>query len=130
MLDNILADAGIDRESLLLLNRLACAIPQGENQQDYPDALGNCAPLVEEALRIYAPRVVVLMGGPAIQLVFGALASVGQTRGYSRTTGGRTYVATYHPAALLRNDTSPEVYGWIVEDWQLAAARLREIVWV
>lgn len=127
ILDGVLDVAGVDRRELLLLNRLMCAIPRGEAAQDYPDAMGNCAQWVSSALASYNPRVVILMGGPAIQLVFGATAKVGETRGMSRTTEGRTYIATYHPAALLRPDHSTEIYDWLVADWRLAAARLREI---
>ena len=127
VIDGILDLAGIDRESLLLANLLACAIPRGEGAQDYPDAYGNCRSFVDEALDYYNPRVVLLMGGIPIQTVFGAKAKVGETRGMSRTTGGRTYIATFHPAVLLRPDHSEQVFEWLVEDWRLAAGRLREI---
>ena len=127
MLDSILEEAGVARESLLILNLLACAIPRGEGPQDYPDAYGNCRQHVDAALDHYKPRVVMLMGSEPIKTVFGATAKVGMTRGVSRTTGGRTYIATYHPGAILRSDAGPDLFQWCVEDWQLAAVRLREI---
>lgn len=126
VLDQILNDAGVARESLLILNRLACGIPRGENLQDYPDALGNCDKWVQESLDYYNPRVVLLMGGPAIQMVFGARARVSDFRHVSRTVGGRTYIGSYHPVNILRRDADPSLYQWCVEDWQLARERLRE----
>lgn len=127
VLDGILEEAGVAREALLILNLLACAVPQGEGPQDYPDAYANCEPHVKAALAHYAPRVVLLMGGPAIQTIFGKEARVGTTRGMSKTEDGRTYVATYHPTALMRRDVDPQVRDWLIEDVRLAAARLRDV---
>ena len=126
-LDYLLEEASVTREALLILNLLACGIPRGEGPQDYPDAYANCEPHVKAALAHYAPRVVLLMGGPAIQTIFGAKARVGETRGTSKTEGGITYVATYHPSALMRQDVNVHVREWLVEDIRLAAARLRKI---
>lgn len=98
--NELLAEAGIRREELILMNRVRCR-PPGNKLSAVPEAVGNCDHWMQEELMAYDPAVVVVMGGTALQAIFGATAKVGATRGQCRTTNGRTYLATYHPASLL-----------------------------
>lgn len=126
----LLEAAGIDRDELLLINRVCCR-PPGNKLTDYPEALPACSPWVEQSLDVYGPRVIVLMGATALAPVFGAKSKVEFTRGQCRTAyrdNGTivTYVATYHPAALLRRP-SQELFELVANDYRLAAEMLREV---
>lgn len=122
--DGLLAEAGIDRSELVIMNRVRCR-PPGNRLASVPEALGNCDEWLVKELVAYNPGVVVVMGSTALSVIFGANAKVGATRGASRTTGTeflygpRTWVATYHPASLLPN-RSPGNRGLVVQDLVLA----------
>lgn len=126
--DGILQDVGIRREDVLILNRVRCR-PPGNKLSAYPEAVVACDHWTQEELGAYDPKVVVLMGGTAIQSVFGAQAKVGETRGTARTTGEgfewgeRTWISTYHPASLLPH-RRPGNRGLVVGDVKLAMEML------
>ena len=107
LFDRLLAAAGLDRGRLLLLNRVRCR-PTGNNLKAHPDAVPRCHPWTVAEIREYDPKVVVAMGATAFGDVFGANVKVGETRGTVRRTGEddelgpRIWIATYHPASLLR----------------------------
>lgn len=107
VLDRLLGRIGLDRSVALLMNRVRCA-PPGNRTADYPDALFNCDDWTRQELAAYSPLVVVLMGAIAIKSVFGAQASVGQSRGkfvpIAHEWGTVVYTATYSPAACKRDD--------------------------
>ena len=122
--NELLVDAGLSRDELVLMNRVRCR-PPGNRLASVPEALINCDEWLVKELNAYNPGVVVVMGGTALSVIFGATAKVGATRGASRTTGiefpygPRIWVATYHPASLLPN-RSPGNRGLVVQDLALA----------
>ena len=126
LLERMLTGAGLTRESVMILNRVRCRPPRNR-LQDYPEATLNCDEWTQAELAAYQPSVVVLMGKTALQAVFGKLVGVGETRGMMRQTseefawGARSWVATYHPAAALRN---PELIPIIIKDLKQAKALL------
>lgn len=107
MFNEMLGQAGIDRRTLVIMNRVRCRPPDNK-LANAPEAIPNCNHWTQEELSAYDPSVVVVMGGTALTAVFGAKAKVGMTRGRTRTTGvtseygARVWIATYHPAAIAR----------------------------
>ena len=122
--NELLVDAGLSRDELVLLNRVRCR-PTGNRLASVPEALINCDEWLVKELTAYNPGVVVVMGSTALAAIFGANAKVGATRGASRATGveflygPRVWVATYHPASLLPN-RNPGNRGLVVQDLTLA----------
>lgn len=107
LFDRLLLAAGLARGRLLLLNRVRCQ-PTGNNLKAHPDAVPRCHPWTVAEILQYDPKVVVCMGATAFGDLFGANVKVGPTRGLTRKTGpehelgSRLWIATYHPASLLR----------------------------
>lgn len=126
MFNQMLAEAGIDRSELVLLNRVRCRPPDNK-LANTPEAIPNCEHWTVEELSAYNPAVVVVMGGTALTTVFGAKAKVGATRGRLRSTGegstygARVWIATYHPAAIMR-PTGRHNLPLVVQDLKLAKA--------
>jgi uracil-DNA glycosylase family 4 len=126
LLDKLLAEVGLHRDELLLLNRVRCRPPNNQ-LKNHPDAVEQCDYWTKEELAYYDPAVVVLMGATALSAVFGAQAKVGETRGTVRHTGddfeygARLWVPTYHPASLLAG-RSPANRPLVVADLALARA--------
>lgn len=129
--DALLADAGIRRDEIVILNRVRCR-PERNNLKNAPEAIPNCDKWVVAELAAYDPLVVVVMGGTALQTVFGATAKVGMTRGTARSTGAadtygvRAWLATYHPASLLPN-RSPWNRPLVVDDLRTAYEMREEL---
>jgi DNA polymerase len=127
--DKLIGQAGITREQVLLMNAVRCH-PPSNALGSHPYALHLCNDWTIAEFQVYDPEVVVLLGKTAIQQVFpGAQLKVGEVRGQIRTTGpdheygARTWVATYHPSALMRNP-SPELTALVAGDIRLAAGLL------
>ena len=112
--ERLLGEAGLLRSQTLLMNRVRCHPPRNR-LQDYPEALVECAVWTQAELGEYSPKVVVLMGREAIEMAFGKTTRVGAVVGHARMDG-RIWVATYHPAAVLRNS---ELGEQVVRDFKL-----------
>lgn len=129
--NSLLEEAEIDRRSLVLLNRVRCRPPNNKLSL-VPEAPSNCDEWLVKELAGYNPGVVVVMGGTALSIIFGAKAKVGTTRGTSRPTGeefqygARVWIATYHPASLLPN-RSPVNRPLVVADLALARETWEEM---
>lgn len=74
-----------------------------------PEALAGCEQWVEEEINVYRPTLVILMGSSAIQWKFGK-GRVGALRGKYQHDGNVVYIATYNPAAVLRNPQYEEAF--------------------
>lgn len=106
--DGLLHEAHIDRRDLVLLNRVRCRPPHNR-LAEAPGSVEACDEWTKIEITAYNPSVVVVMGGTALQAVFGAKAKVGISRGMMRKTddtfsfGARVWIATAHPASLIYN---------------------------
>ncbi len=130
LFDKLLLAAGMDRQSLLLMNRVRCR-PPNNLLKNHSDAVEACDEWTKAELELYNPAVVVLMGATAMESVFGTKPLVGLTRGQVRTSssdfkfGARTWVATYHPASLFRPSGKANL-PLVVADLMLARTLLNE----
>lgn len=125
--NDLLREAGIDREDVLVLNRVRCH-PLRNRIDDFPEALTNCDPWNALEMATYEPAVVVLMGARALEPIFGAKPNVGREQGTWRHPrkhewGERSYLATYHAAAVLRNQ---ELFPAVSADFERANRRWKE----
>lgn len=108
LMDQLLLLAGLNREEVIVLNRIRCRPPRNRIA-DYPDAVTQCDDWVKKELNAYAPSVVVVSGNTASRSIFGAQASITSIRGTARQTGptfeygNRLWIPTFHPSFALRN---------------------------
>jgi uracil-DNA glycosylase family 4 len=129
--NNLLYDAGMRRDELVILNRVRCRPPQNK-LANAPESLPYCNDWLIEELNEYNPSLVILMGATALKTIFGANAKVGQTRGSYRETpaddqyGQRLWTATYHPSSLA-DYRSPENWPLVVDDLKQAAQKWAEL---
>ncbi len=101
LLNQILASIEIARESVYIANIVKCRPPQ--NRKPLPDEAAACLPYLHRQIELIRPKVIVALGGTAAESLLGVKKSLGEMRGKVHTLGGIPLVATYHPAALLRN---------------------------
>lgn len=100
LLDSLLADAGMPREQVAVVNVLRCRPPG--NRKPRRAEVARCRPWLDRQLELMVPAVVVALGGTAAEWFFGPTARIGALREQRLTHEGRPVVVTYHPSAAIR----------------------------
>jgi len=98
LLDQLLAEAGLDRERVYITN-VVKARPPG-NRDPRADEVAHCMPWLEEELALVAPRLVVPLGRHALRH-FAPEAKISEVHGQLLRERGRALFPMYHPAAAL-----------------------------
>lgn len=101
LLDSILGSIDIPRSSAFILNVVKCRPPA--NRKPLPDEAAACLPYLHRQLALLRPKVILAAGSTAIAQLLQSKKSLGQLRGQVHRYAGIPVIATYHPAALLRN---------------------------
>jgi len=112
LLTKILASIGLRREDVFIGNILKCRPPMNRNPR--PEEIKACWGYLDRQLRIIRPRIILAMGTFAAQTLLRTDERISRLRGefYPFAMGARPapvhrggvkLLATYHPAALLRN---------------------------
>jgi uracil-DNA glycosylase len=115
LLTKIIASIGFARNEIYIANLLKCRPPG--NRDPEPDEIETCVPYLLEQLEKIKPKVMVTLGRFSACYFHGNQTSLRNLRGLVAEFRGVKVVSTYHPAALLRNQ-SLKRGTW--EDMQLA----------
>lgn len=102
LLDKILNASELPRENVYISNVVKCRPPG--NRLPNPDEVKECQKYLEAQIRIIKPEVIVCLGAKASQVIIDPQASISRIRGTWLTRHNIKIIATYHPAALLRNE--------------------------
>jgi uracil-DNA glycosylase family 4 len=119
LLDLLLLSAGFPRESVYICNVLKCRPPGNRNPE--PAEIEACSPYLQRQIELVRPRAMLAFGAFAAQTLLATDVSIGRLRGRVHQYRGIPLVATYHPAALLRQQQWVPL-AW--EDLQRARAQL------
>jgi uracil-DNA glycosylase family 4 len=101
LLDKILAAIDFQRQDIYIGNILKCRPPG--NRDPLPEEIALCLPHIHRQIEIIQPRTILTLGRIAAQTLLGTTSSLGRLRGRVHTYRDIPLIATYHPAALLRN---------------------------
>jgi DNA polymerase len=119
LLTRIIESIGMSREEVYIGNVLKCRPPGNRNPE--PVEVETCSPFLQKQIEAIQPRVVCCMGTFAAQTVLGMNTPISRLRGKFYEIGGIRYMATFHPAYLLRN---PEKKREVWEDMKKIRAEL------
>ena len=119
LLTKIMGAIGYGRENVFICNILKCRPPN--NRDPLPVEVKACEPHLKRQLAILDPKVICCLGRVAAQTLLGTDASLGRLRETVHFYEGIPVMATFHPAALLRNP------GWKRDTWN-DVRRLRALV--
>ena len=101
LLDQLMAEVGIDRERTHIANVLKCRPPG--NRDPRPEEIEACKGYLRRQLELIDPIVVVTLGNFATKLLLRTETGITRLRGHAYPWWrGKTLVPTYHPAAALR----------------------------
>jgi DNA polymerase len=100
LLDKILKAINFQREEVYIGNVLKCRPP--ENRDPLPDEVDKCEPYLLKQIEIIKPRIICALGRISAQVLLKTKLPLNQLRGKFHDYHGIKFLATYHPAALLR----------------------------
>lgn len=101
---NMAFDAlGIKKEELYIANIVKCRPPFNRNpEQDEEQA---CLDFLRNQVILVKPKIIVLLGKVALKNILGKEYSITTSRGEWIEKRGIYYMPTWHPAALLRDES-------------------------
>lgn len=94
---------GIKREEVYIANIVKCRPPSNRNPED--DEATACLDFLRNQVMIVKPKIIVLLGSVALKNILGKEYGITKSRGKIIEKKGITYIPTWHPAALLRDET-------------------------
>ena len=101
LLTKILGAIDLSREDVFICNVLKHRPPG--NRNPLPDEVAACSPYLVRQIALLKPAVIVALGTFAAQTLLQSKEPIGKLRGKIHRYYGVPLIATYHPAALLRN---------------------------
>ena len=122
LLTKMISAMGYTREQVYICNVVKCRPPQ--NRTPLPEEARACLPFLRAQFSLVKPKVIVLLGATAARAVLGDQVRITRDRGKWTEKKGVWFMPTYHPAALLR-DESKKREAW--EDLKAARDKLREL---
>jgi DNA polymerase len=101
LLTKIIEAMGLRREDVFICNILKCRPPKNRDPQE--EEIQQCEPYLKRQIEIIQPKVICTLGRFAAQTLLRNSESMGRLRTQTHHYEGIPLIATYHPAALLRN---------------------------
>ena len=112
LLTKIIQAMGLQREMVYISNivKYRPGMPnQGTgNRKPTTAEMQACLPYIMAEMGIVKPKVIVALGGTALEGLTGEKTPIGRARDQVRSWNGIPFVVTYHPSYLLRNDDIAE----------------------
>lgn len=100
LLDTLLAEIGLDRTKVAIVNVIKCRPPG--NRDPMPDEIEACRPYLEAQIAHMEPSVIVTLGNFATRFILETPIGITKARGRYYQRRGAFVVPTFHPAAALR----------------------------
>ena len=106
LLDLLLKGLGFRENEYYIANIVKCR-PPGNRQPNDQEAEA-CLPFLRNQVAIIKPKIIVCLGGTAVKYIVDKNAKITKIRGSWIERKGYYIMPTYHPAALLRDNSKKE----------------------
>ena len=103
LMDMAFEAVGIKRQEVYIANIVKCRPPANRNPED--DEAAACMDYLRNQVMIVKPKIIVLLGSVALKNILGKDYGITASRGKVIEKKQITYIPTWHPAALLRDET-------------------------
>lgn len=114
LLDDYLALIGLDRSMIYIANVVKCRPPM--NRDPSRDECLACRKWLDIQIRTVNPEIIVCLGRIAAKELISDEFRITREHGKWFFINGRKLIATYHPSALLRDESKrPEAFADFVE---------------
>lgn len=94
---------GLKREEIYIANIVKCRPPANRNPEE--DEISACLNYLRNQVILVKPKIIVLLGNVALKSILGKEYGITASRGKWVEKKGILYMPTWHPAALLRDET-------------------------
>lgn len=94
---------GMKREDVYIANIVKCRPPSNRNPEE--DEAVACLNYLRNQVILVKPEIIVLLGSVALKNILGKEYGITKSRGKWIERKGIKYMPTWHPAALLRDET-------------------------
>lgn len=101
LLDAYLDYIGLSENDYYIANILKCRPPN--NRDPLPEEIASCMPFLQKQVRALSPSVIVCLGRIAAMHIISPDFRITRQHGQWFQKGAYLVMATYHPAALLRD---------------------------
>ena len=101
LLEQMLDSIALKREEVYIANVVKCRPPQ--NRAPKEDEAKACLAFLRAQIELISPEVILLLGATALNFVLDPSLRITQSRGKWFELNGIPVIATFHPAALLRD---------------------------
>ena len=108
LMDQAFKGIGINREEVYIANIVKCRPPQNRNPEQ--DEIDSCIDYLRTQVMLVKPEIIVLLGSVALKAILGKEYSITSSRGKWVEKKGIRYLPTFHPAALLRDES--KIFFW------------------
>jgi DNA polymerase len=112
LLTKIIQTMGLQRGDVYIANILKCRPDtpgqSAGNRKPTAEEMSTCIPFLHEQIDLIRPKVLVALGGTAVEGLLGNTVGITKLRGNWQTYRGIPLMPTYHPAYLLRNQALSE----------------------
>lgn len=103
LLDKMLAAIDLKREDVYIANIVKCR-PPGNRTPELSEAEA-CLPYLRAQFALIRPKIIVCLGATAARYVYDEGVRITRDRGVWKESKGVWILPTYHPAALLRDES-------------------------
>ena len=107
LLTKIIQAMGLQRGDVYIANILKCRpdMPHQDsgNRKPTPEEMNTCIPYLHEQIDLIRPKVLIALGGTAVEGLLGKTIGITKLRGNWQTYRGTPLMPTFHPSYLLRN---------------------------
>ncbi len=121
LLTSTLASLGIPRNIIYIANVVKCR-PE-KNRTPRSSEMRACFPFLIRQIHIIRPRILVLMGNPALETILGE-GGITTKHGHWFTWNNMWVYPIFHPAYVLRN--FPKFYPLFLQDLQKLKSEARD----
>ena len=122
LLDKMLAAIDLDRNNVYIANIIKCRPPQ--NRTPLEEEAEACIGHLRAQVALVRPAIIVCLGATAARYVYDRNVRITRDRGIWKCSKGVWILPTYHPAALLR-DESKKREAW--DDLKKLRAKYEEL---
>ncbi len=122
LLDKMLGAIGLSRENVYIANVVKCRPPK--NRDPLPEEQEACMNFLRWQFVLLRPKIIVCLGRIAAKALITPDFAITRDRGKWYYKKGVQFTATFHPSALLR-DESKKPFAW--EDMKAIKEKLDEL---
>ena len=107
LLTRIIQTMGFDRDRVYIANILKCRPDtpgqSAGNRKPTAEEMKTCIPYLHAQIDLIQPKVIVALGGTAVEGLLGKSVFITRLRGQWQTYRNIPFMPTYHPSYLMRN---------------------------